>query len=141
MKIVMKRLKSALDLTAELVYSMKPTDLKLKLKDMPSNTIGEQLWCVIGARESYLKAIMNGSWVGFSCSLMDTTSLEQIIFHLNKSSEDIFDYLRGTELNEKQEEFMLILLEHEVLHHGQFIRYVYGNKLPFPKSWNKRYNV
>ena len=33
------------------------------------------------------------------------------------------------------------LLEHEVQHHGQLIRFVYGNKLSFPESWNKRYTV
>jgi hypothetical protein len=33
------------------------------------------------------------------------------------------------------------LLEHELQHHGQLIRYVYGNKLEFPESWKKRYTV
>ena len=33
------------------------------------------------------------------------------------------------------------LLEHEVQHHGQLIRYVYGNRLSFPGSWKRRYTV
>jgi hypothetical protein len=33
------------------------------------------------------------------------------------------------------------LLEHEIQHHGQLIRFVYGNRLSFPESWNQRYTV
>jgi spore coat protein CotF len=33
------------------------------------------------------------------------------------------------------------LLEHEIQHHGQLIRYIYGNKLTFPNGWKQRYNV
>lgn len=36
---------------------------------IPSNTIGEQFWCLIGARESYAKAIKENGWAGFSCSM------------------------------------------------------------------------
>lgn len=141
MKILIKRLHKAFELTVDLVHAMTIDDLKLNLKGMPSNTIGEQLWCIIGARESYLKAIINGGWVGFSCSLDDTTSKDKIILCLKKSGEDSLKYLNNFELNEVQVELLFCLLEHEILHHGQLIRYIYGNKLTFPKSWNERYTV
>lgn len=141
MKILIKRLHKAFDLTVDLVHAMTIDDLKLNLKGMPSNTIGEQLWCIIGARESYLKAIINGGWVGFSCSLDDTTSKDKIMLCLEKSAEDSLKYLNNFELNEVQVELLFCLLEHEILHHGQLIRYIYGNKLTFPKSWNERYTV
>jgi hypothetical protein len=44
-------------------------------------------------------------------------------------------------LNETQLDLAFGLLEHEVQHHGQLIRFVYGNGLTFPDSWNKRYTV
>lgn len=141
MKILIKRLHKAFDLTVDLVHAMTIDDLKLNLKGMPSNTIGEQFWCIIGARESYLKAIINGGWVGFSCSLDDTTSKDKIMLCLKKSAEDSLKYLNNFELNEVQVELLFCLLEHEILHHGQLIRYIYGNKLTFPKSWNERYTV
>lgn len=141
MKIIIKHLHKAFNLTFDLVDVITTDDLKLKLKDIPSNTIGEQLWCIIGARESYLKAIVNEDWMGFSCSLDDTTSKNKILECLKKSAEDSLDFLTNTELNEKQTELLLVLLEHEIQHHGQMIRYFYGNKLPFPKSWNERYTV
>lgn len=139
MKILIKHLNKAFNLTLDLVEAMDANDLNLKLMGMPSNTIGEQLWCIIGARESYLRAIINGGWVGFSSSLDDTTSKDKVISCLKKSEEDCLKYLNNFELNEVQIELLLLLLEHEVLHHGQLIRYIYGNKLTFPKSWNERY--
>ncbi len=44
-------------------------------------------------------------------------------------------------LTPAQQELAFDLLEHEVQHHGQLIRFVYGNKLTFPPSWHKRYTV
>jgi hypothetical protein len=141
MKIIVRRLHKAFNLTTDLVNAMTADDLKLKLKGLPSNTIGEQLWCVIGARESYLNAIINEGWTGFSCSLNDTTSKISVLECLKKSAEDSLDFLNSCELNEKQVELLLALLEHEIQHHGQLVRYFYGNKLNFPKSWNERYTV
>ena len=141
MKILIERLDKSFSLTRDLVQGLSEGALKLKLEDLPSNTIGEQLWCVIGARESYLKAIINEGWVGFSCSLKSSTSKEEILQCLQKSAEECLHFLNTHELNEVQNELMIILLEHEILHHGQLIRYIYGNKLAFPVSWNHRYTV
>jgi len=141
MKIIISHLSRAFNLTFDLVDAINADDLQLKLKDLPSNTIGEQIWCIVGARESYLKAIINQRWMGFSCSLDSTTIKERVLKTLKNSSEDCLVTLNKTELNEKQLELLLDLLEHEIQHHGQLIRYIYGNKLAFPKSWNERYTV
>lgn len=63
MKIIISHLSRAFNLTFDLVDAINADDLQLKLKDLPSNTIGEQIWCIVGARESYLKAIINQSWI------------------------------------------------------------------------------
>jgi hypothetical protein len=49
-----------------------------------------------------------------------------------------FDFI---ELTDAQVDLAFDLLEHELQHHGQLIRFVYGNGLTFPESWNKRYTV
>ncbi|KAB3537290.1 hypothetical protein F8154_03070 [Alkaliphilus pronyensis] len=141
MRIIVKHLHNAFNLTIDLVHAITTDDLKLQLMDLPSNTIGEQLWCIIGARESYLKAIINEGWMGFSCSLDDTTSKNEVLKCLKNSADDSLAYLNNAELNEKQTDLLLALLEHEIQHHGQLIRYFYGNKLTFPKSWTERYTV
>lgn len=141
MQLIMKRVMRSFALTKDLVESLSVEDLKLFLKDLPSNRIGDQLWCVVGARESYLNAIRQESWAGFSCSLKDPTSKDEVLKCLESSAKNISDYLHSNELKDKQLEFLMDILEHELQHHGQLIRYVYGNKLQFPKSWNERYTV
>lgn len=141
MKIIIKRIERAFALTLDLVEALSESDLMLKLENLPSNTISDQLWCVVGARESYLKAIEAGSWEGFSCSLKDKHSKEEIMSCLKRTSESLNKFLEGDELSEAQVKLLFDLLEHEVQHHGQLIRYVYANKLVFPQSWNNRYTV
>jgi hypothetical protein len=140
MKILIKRLEKAFNLTSDLVNGVSDDALKSRLKTLRSNTIGQQIWCMIGARESYLKAIVNNGWAGFSCSLKDTTSKAEILQCL-QSSARCLTFLNLQELNEAQAELAITLLEHEILHHGQLIRYFYGNDLAFPKSWKERYTV
>lgn len=141
MKLLIKHLEKAFNLTENLVEILPTEAFKLKLKDLPSNTIGQQFWCIVGARESYLEAIINECWSGFSCSLQDTISKDKILKSIQKSAEECLLYLNNHRLSEIQVEFLVTLLEHEIQHHGQLIRYVYGNKLNFSKSWNERYTV
>lgn len=140
-ELLTTHLKRAFVLTEDLVQNLSEDDLKKNLEGLPSNTIGEQLWCIVGARESYFKAIVKNGWSGFSCSLKNNTSKHEVLECLKKSKSDCFDFFEKNELNAGQTEHILNLLEHEIQHHGQLIRYVYGNKINFPKSWNERYTV
>ncbi len=140
-KVLIEHLDRSFHLTEDLVKVLPPEAFRLKLKDLPSNTIGQQFWCIVGARESYLNAIVNKGWSGFSCSLDDTTLKEKILICVQTSAEECLAYLHSHLLNEIQFELLVNLLEHEIQHHGQLIRYVYGNRLTFPKSWNERYTV
>lgn len=108
---------------------------------IPSNTIGGQFWCLIGARESYTKAIKENGWVGFSCSMPqeDTNSKEKVLNSLTKTAQDFGQVLKGVEWTNDRDDLLLDLLEHETQHQGQLIRYVYGLKYKFPKSWAERW--
>lgn len=141
MEIIKERLKRAFNLTFDLANSLNDDQLSLYLGDLPSNKIGDQLWCVIGARESYLRAIKRGQWAGFSCSLQNNTVKVEVIKALSESKSKIIEFLDKIELTDRQLAFAIDLLEHEIQHHGQLIRYMYGNRIQFPKSWNDRYTV
>jgi len=141
MDILVRKIERAFSLTKDLIENLSQESLSLYLGDLPSNKIGEQVWCIIGARESYLKAIQAGRWAGFSCSLRDSTSKSEVLKCLDSSSANLIKYLKENALYEGQREMIFDLLEHEIMHHGQLIRYIYGNKLEFPESWNKRYTV
>lgn len=134
------KIKRAFDLTKDLVMALDEDHLPLYLGQLPSNTIGQQLWCIVGARESYIKAIENDAWIDFSCSLSDTTSKDLILKALTKT-ELSFDSIIDLPMTNERESLLFDLLGHEIQHHGQLIRYVYGNKLSFPQSWNDQYTV
>lgn len=138
---IVKRSNRTFLLTRDLATVLPEHALQFKLGDLPSNTIGEQFWCMVGARESYLKAMRNAGWAGFSCSLTDTASKEMVMSCLDDSSARCLAFLAGGSLSEVQLGFILDLLEHEVQHHGQLIRYMYANRLAFPQSWTERYTV
>ena len=139
-----QKLKEKLDrsfrLTHDLVAHLDETCLNLDLPSLPSNRIAGQLWCIVGARESYTKAIEMGSWKGFSCSL-STPRVKQSVLAALEATHKQMSEIDFADLTDVQIEFAFDLLEHEVQHHGQLIRFIYGNGLTFPDSWNKRYTV
>ena len=124
----------------DLVEKIDETALGSKLDSIPSNTLGEQLWCVVGARESFSQAIVANEWAGFSCSLDTTTDKDDVADALSRSSEAVLETLKSIEhFSEVQNRLIVDLLEHEAAHHGQLIRYIYGLKLPIPESWKSKY--
>lgn len=138
-----KRFGRSQGLYFDFVTSLEESYLVRNLCDLPSNSIGQQLWCVIGARTSYIKATSANEWQGFECHLAweKTTSKDEVLKQLQNSYENIREYLDSLDgLEEVKENFLLDLLEHEVQHHGQLARYIYGHKLQMPTSWKERYN-
>ncbi|MHA6250463.1 hypothetical protein [Oceanobacillus sp. CAU 1775] len=141
MEILKERVLQALSLTDEFYNHINEDCLGLRILDVPSNTIGEQAYCIIGARESYLKALKFGQWEGFNCSLAETNDKTLISNKLKETHRNIESFLQANDRTKINNNLLIDLLEHEVQHHGQLIRYAYANKIQFPKSWSVRYNV
>ena len=143
MKNVIKdHLQVLFDLTTDLANAMDEVQYDEKLSTLPSNTLGGQLWCLVGTRESQLAVLKLEQEFSFSCSVSDAKNKLQIMQALFHSSADILVWLdRQEELQDSQLKGLLEIIEHEAQHHGQLIRYVYGNKWVFPESWKKYYTV
>jgi hypothetical protein len=139
--ILIARLDQAFGLTHDLINHLDDASIELDLPNLPSNTMASQLWCVVGARESYLRAIAEGEWRGFSCRLTPPMTRISILAALRSTHDELASLDGGGDLTATQLELGLALLEHEVQHHGQLIRFVYGNALTFPESWHDRYTV
>jgi uncharacterized damage-inducible protein DinB len=128
----------------ELIAHLPEGALSMKLPGIPSNSIGKQLWCVVGARESFSRAIEAGSWSGFSCSLtaQGLKEKETVQRALARSAGIMLGVLSGMETyNDDRNRLIADLLEHEAAHHGQLIRYLYGLKLPIPAGWKTKYSL
>ncbi len=133
-------LDQAFALTHDLVAHLDEAALGLDLPQLPSNRIAGQLWCIVGARESYTRAIGAGGWQGFTCGLTAPRAKVAVLAALDQTRAGLaaLDFAAPAD---PQLELALALLEHEVQHHGQLIRYVYANGLTFPASWHQRYTV
>jgi hypothetical protein len=79
----------AFQLTYDLLYHLDETSLNLDLPNLPSNRIAGQLWCVVGARESYTKAIEMGEWKGFSCSLATPKVKKSVLVSLEETEKKL----------------------------------------------------
>lgn len=135
-----EELVQAFTLTHDLFTHFDEASLLLDLPNLPSNRIAAQAWCLAGARESYLRAIREGGWQGFRCSLDEPRAKQRVLEVLAASAVDL-ESIGFAELEGAALDMAFKLLEHEVQHHGQLIRYVYANGLTFPASWNARYTV
>jgi hypothetical protein len=138
-KSLVMQLGNSMEMTDELASCLDDESMSRRLQD-PSNTLWDQLWCMVGARESYARAITAGEWVGFACSLTaeDRGSRPRVVEALQSSRDEV---QRAVSSPDSPEELILDLLLHETQHHGQLIRYVYGLGLKFPKSWRDRWNL
>src|SRR6476620_7806606 len=83
------RLDQSFTLTRDLVVHLDEMALGLDLPNLPSNRIAAQLWCVVGARESYLRAIEAGEWKGFSCSLKTPRVKQSVVAALEATHESL----------------------------------------------------
>ena len=141
MNTLKKRVLKAFSLTEDFYSHVKDDNLRLKISNVPSNSIGEQAYCIIGARESYLKAFNVGEWSGFECSLIDTNNKSLIIKKLKEAYSNIEVFLENSSTDQVDINLLIDLLEHEIQHHGQLIRVAYANRIKFPESWKVRYTV
>ena len=106
-----------------------------------SNEMGEQFWCVVGARESYTNAIVSDGWTEFTCSLSTTVDQKQVVQALHQSQLALQKVVGQVEWTDTRDDLLLALLEHEAQHQGQLIRYVYALGYSFPESWAEAWGL
>lgn len=137
-----RRFARANELYADLVAELPASSLGARLRELPSDSIQNQLRCVVGARESYTKAARAGSWQGFGSSLdrVPTGDADAVRAAVRSSHEVVEDFLDDLDpADDYAVDQALALLEHETQHHGQLIRYLYGLGIPRPESWQRQY--
>lgn len=131
---VIKKLEARFSAYNDLIEQTSDDELQEKLDVEKHKSLVEHLWCIVGARESYAKAISAGKWEGFACSL---TSFSQSDFQdaLSKSARDVVTAIRSIDdWTDEREELLVMLSEHEVMHEGQIIRHMYGVGKSAPPS-------
>jgi len=120
---------------SECVAALNADLLNERLPVPKSKSLGEHLWCIVGARESYTRALAVGQWSGFACSL-ETLEQAAILDALHQSAQAFSDTVQAlSDWSPEREKLLLALLEHECMHEGQIIRHMYGMGQTLPASW------
>ena len=116
--------------------AMLDDDLLTRKIDVPKHkSLAEHLWCVVGARESYARALEQGSWVGFACS-MQAFSPDDFRAKLADSGAALQAAAGAvSDWNDERLDLLAAVAEHEVMHEGQIIRHMYALERDLPQSW------
>jgi hypothetical protein len=140
-ELLRRRLARANVLYLDFVDALTAEQLGSTLPGLPSDTVGHQLWCVLGARESYPRAARAGTWQGFTSPVAaDGTDAAILRAALEQTSADVDAWVGGLDgADEESLRYALALLEHETQHHGQLIRFLYGLGIDRPHSWQQQY--
>lgn len=142
---VIQSIFESLDLYADLFDACDAKILSKVLGKKNSYTVGHHFWCVLGARESHLRALEKGEWDEFSCSVEydEVSNKEKLDPALSRSTDALNKYLtrQDIEWTDGRDQLLLDLLEHEVRHQGQLIRYGIYFGLEFPKSWTEKFYI
>jgi uncharacterized damage-inducible protein DinB len=147
--IYLRHFQSIRERTYDFLAVLTTADLALKLPFPEAQSLLDQLWCVVGAHESYLRELQCGAWQGFSCSLerLDEYTPATIRHQMQQSDQAMRGLLGEIDLaaplaNGKYGyEVVQTMIEHETHHHGQFINLIYCHHLPIPESWHLKWNL
>lgn len=134
------RLDAVFALYAELIDALEDAQLQQSLP-VPSNPIGLQLWCVVGARETWTRALETGTWGPFGCSIgsFEDTRKREVVASALAASASAFRVAAVAKDDNARTDFKLGLLEHESQHLGQLLRYLLGLGIEPPPGWKKRF--
>ena len=140
--VVRRRLTRANTLYVDLAGTLTSEQLGSRLADLPSDTLGHQLWCVLGARESFPRAARAGRWQGFTSPVSgdELTDPHALRAAFESTAGDVDAWVAEIDADDEQSfAYALALLEHETQHHGQLIRYLFGLDIPRPQTWQEQY--
>jgi hypothetical protein len=133
--IIIQNIDARFQSWADLAATIDADLLEQSLPVTKSKSLKEHFWCVIGGRESYVKALRENGWSGFSCSLTEFTP-EGISQKLADSSAEFASVIQDiAPWTDDRDGQLVSLLEHETMHEGQVIRLMYGLDRQLPPSW------
>lgn len=135
-------------LTLDILDFMDADDLPRECGIGFEDSFGKNFWCLIGARESFSKAINAGEWQGFECPITKETAYKDkttLKDYLISTQNLVLETVSGLDWSRSdiKECLSLILrvIEHEVAHHGHMIRYAQHLDIELPKTVQDKYHL
>ena len=133
-EVVVENLRQRLGFYADLAAQVDDETIAAELGVAKHRSLGMHLWCVVGTRESFAKAIAAGEMRGWACSV-GNFSQGEFVAKLAESAQTLLASIdRVTEWTLERDRLLAEVAEHEVMHEGQIIRVMFGLEKPLPES-------
>ena len=134
---ILDNLTKRFEFYADLANQADATTINAEL-DVPRNrSLGMHLWCIVGTRESYAKALAAGTMQGWQSSVVNFERNE-FVAKLAASAQMLGEAIDGVgDWTPERDKLLAQVAEHEVMHEGQIIRLMFGleKSLPSSCSW------
>lgn len=133
-EVIIENLRKRFGFYAELAGQLDDEQLNATL-DVPGHrSLGLHLWCVVGTRESYAKAIPAGAMAGWASSVTALSQTE-LVAKLADSGRILLQAIEAVGVWTPERDALLAeVAEHEVMHEGQIIRAMFALDQPLPAS-------
>lgn len=134
-------------MTYDFISEISDTELNMTLPFPQSQSIANQLYCMLGTTETFGNYLKTGKWSEWNCSLdnWERTTIDEITSKFKSSDELLIEGLDQRDLTQAYNsgktllQLYFILVEHESHHQGQIINFIYALNLPIPKSWQEKW--
>ena len=131
---IVENLTKRLGFYADLVGQVDDATITAELDVPRSRSLGLHLWCIVGTRESYAKAIVVGEMQGWASSVKKLER-DELAAKLAASGRTLLDAIDNVaDWTPERDKLLAEVAEHEVMHEGQIIRLMFGLEKPLPSS-------
>ena len=131
---ILANLTKRFEFYADLAKETDDDTINAELDVTRNRSLGLHLWCIVGARESYAKAITAGEMRGWESSVQKLER-DEFVRKLAASSATLLEAIRAVgDWTPARDELLAQVAEHEVMHEGQIIRLMFGLEKPLPSS-------
>ncbi len=131
---VIENLRKRIGFYADLAERIDDETINAALDVPRHRTLGLHLWCIVGARESFAKAIDAGEMSGWSSSVKNFNRAE-FRSKLAASGTTLLDAIHAVrEWTPERDRLLAEVAEHEVMHEGQIVRLMFALEKELPES-------
>ena len=131
---IVANLRKRFDFYTDLVAQVDEAAINAELDIPRHRSLGMHLWCIVGSRESFAKAIAAGEMAGWRSSVK-RFERDEFSAKLVESARLLLEAIDAVrEWTPERDQLLAQIAEHEVMHEGQIIRLMFGLEKPLPAS-------
>ena len=133
-KILLRNLAQRFESYNDLMQHIDDNTLGDRLGVPRDKNVRENLWCIVGTRESFAQAIAADSPLDWKCSMQQFDRADFIAALAESAASFLESVASVAAWSDHQADLLARIVEHEAMHEGQIIRQVWGLEKTLPES-------